>query len=267
VKSYYLKDVLEKNRIDICFIQETHLRDKEEIKNFESIFCDYDHHFTLNISKTRGVGIVVKKNTDVVISTIDFDFENRIIGCEIKIQGQVLNFVNIYAPNTSDEQCEFIEYLYDFLNTKKRILLVGDFNFVEDSKFDRITTTQSGKINNKKIIKKNVRVWNSFFVNFSIQEIQWYEKDNDRIMTWSNGHYESRIDRMYVKDDFPFEIQYCENINFIMSDHRMVVAEIKTNFLKTSTKKTHWKLNESVLNSHTVCRRMRKLCNGIPGMG
>jgi hypothetical protein len=44
------------------------------------------------------------------------------------------NLVKVYAPNSAQQQVECTEALYEMINTKKRVLLVGDFNFVEDRK-------------------------------------------------------------------------------------------------------------------------------------
>ena len=146
IKCQYLRETVRINEIDICFLQETHIKDKDEIQVFNNILVDFLTLFTTKTIKTRGVGILVKKSTGFKISNMYKDFNSRVLGCEINIKGYILNFINIYSPNTVFEQCEFVEYLYDLINTKKNIYLCGDFNFVESEK-------------NRSNIKKNMNNW------------------------------------------------------------------------------------------------------------
>ncbi len=55
-----------------------------------------------------------------------FDCENRMHGIEVSFENINLNFINIYAPNSSSSQCEFIQTLYSYLSSKKNIILGGD---------------------------------------------------------------------------------------------------------------------------------------------
>jgi hypothetical protein len=53
-----------------------------------------------------------------------FDCENRMHGIEVSFENTIFNFINIYAPNSSMSQCEFIQTLYTYLSSKKKILSV-----------------------------------------------------------------------------------------------------------------------------------------------
>ena len=56
--------------------------------------------------------IFVKKDKNIKIINEYFDCENRIHGIEVNFENTNLNFINIYAPNSSTSQCEFIQTLY-----------------------------------------------------------------------------------------------------------------------------------------------------------
>ena len=165
------------------------------------------------------------------------------------------NLVKVYAPNSAQQQVEFTEALYEMINTKKRVLLVGDFNFVEDRKNDRENLKQNAcDVYNEKI---NIKSWSNFFKNLLFSEIEWQKNNSKKgLMTWSNGIQASRIDRFYRKNDFPFEVQYSDNQTFCMSDHRMVVASVTAVKENTKRKNSHWKLNENILNDEKTHRKI-----------
>ena len=49
------------------------------------------------------------------------------------------NTINIYTPNSSTSQCEYIQTLYTYLSSKKNIILGGDFSYREyEKKITRI---------------------------------------------------------------------------------------------------------------------------------
>ena len=56
---------------------------------------------------------------------------------DIKLNSRIFNLINIYVPNTPEEQIKFIEELTPILSKKKNVILGGDFNFVEDNSLDR----------------------------------------------------------------------------------------------------------------------------------
>ena len=79
-------------------------------------------------NKTKGVCIIYKKG-HLVESTQNYSFfENRILCLDFKLNGKIYNFINIYTPNTYQEQIEFIEVLHTYCLGKKNIILAGDFN-------------------------------------------------------------------------------------------------------------------------------------------
>ena len=106
----------------------------------------YKKHFllifffsSLTTSNSRGVCIFVKKDKNIKIINEYFDCENRIHGIEVNFGNTNLNFINIYAPNSSTSQCEFIQTLYTYLSSKKNIILGGDFSYREyEKKITRI---------------------------------------------------------------------------------------------------------------------------------
>ena len=66
-KSSFLRDFLEKKKVSICFLQETHLDSIRRIEDLEIFFSNYFCFFTVNKIKTRGVGILISKKSRILI--------------------------------------------------------------------------------------------------------------------------------------------------------------------------------------------------------
>ena len=110
-KVMFLNDYLIDQKIDFCFLQETHFDSPDWVKKVESIFSSFKCFFTLNNNKTRGVGILISNFIEKLkVENCTYDLESRYIKLEINIISKVFNLINIYAPNHEKEQFEFIVY-------------------------------------------------------------------------------------------------------------------------------------------------------------
>ena len=61
-KVQFLKDFLRDQKVDICFLQETHINSPVYVDELGNIFCDFFAYFTVNFDKTKGVGVLIRKN-------------------------------------------------------------------------------------------------------------------------------------------------------------------------------------------------------------
>ena len=262
-KAVYLLDFIIRSKIDVCLLQETHIKSSSELEKIESVFYQFSCVFPLCESNSKGVGFLIRKNSNIITKNIFHDLNNRVLGCEVCFDNISFNLVTVYCPNSIQQQVEFTEELYDVLNTKKRVLLVGDFNFVEDKLKDRENLKQNiYEVRNEQI---NIKSWHNFFQNLLFTEIEWQKNNQKRgLMTWTNGIQASRIDRFYKKVDFPFVVEYVDNKTFSMSDHRMIVASVTTDKKITKSKNSHWKLNESILNVERIHKKILGQCERIP---
>jgi len=60
-KSDFLKDYLQNNGTEICFLQETHIDSPDTVNELGNIFSEFFCYFTIRFDKTKGVGILIKK--------------------------------------------------------------------------------------------------------------------------------------------------------------------------------------------------------------
>ena len=262
-KICYLKDFLMPHGVDIIFLQETHADSCELISFFERVFLDFEIFTERCVNKTKGTAILVKKISDLSVFGYEC-YNNRIVCVKLKYKNEEINLVNIYAPNSVQEQIEFIEELNEILHQKKRVILGGDFNFVENDQSDRYNVRKS-----KFVLKRNVKEWVKLFNIMNLEEASVFEEsDHMRTMSWTNGIQSSRIDRLYTKSHMKENLFYIGNEYFSMSDHRLILAKYNfenQNHLPVLKKnnfnhKNEWKLNENVLNEESVHKEIMKKC-------
>jgi exonuclease III len=191
-KTNFLKDYLRDQKVDICFLQETHINSPDYVDELGNVFSDFFCYFTINFDKTKGVGILIRKNIshDISIIKTHYDLDSRFLRIEIKIEKFYFNLVNIYAPNLENEQFDFINKMYDVCVNVKNIILAGDFNAVS-----RAQNRIGSKV---KKLKKFESEWNTFFKNLNLVECN-YDKEMslEEKMTWSNDIVSSKIDKVF----------------------------------------------------------------------
>ena len=250
-KILFLYDFLIKYNVDVCFIQETLIHELDIVKFFRKTFVAYDLFITLTEGNFKGVAICVKKDVGLVVKSDFFDEENRIYGLDISFNNENFCFVNIYSPNSVAGQNDFIDFLHNFLLTKKNIILGGDFNYVEDRVHE----------------KNNDYNWNCFFKNYNLCEFEWFVNylNVANCKTWSNGYKSSRIDRFYTQNHLVKNCKYIEILETSVSDHKLVLCEMTfNNCFKKRRKLNIWKLNESILEHDYIHNNVIDLCKKIP---
>ena len=265
-KLLHLRDRLRFQKVDISFLQETHLDNEKNLDSLIEHLSDYHVFSELSDSKARGVAILVKKSLDCKIGRIHY-YSERIMSVEVIMKRKTVNFVNVYVPNLPDEQISFIEDLTLFISNLKNIILGGDFNFVEDNLLDR----NNVKENLRTQLLRHQKLWIRFLRTMRLRECKLdREKFVDGCMTWSNGIQSSRLDRFYHEKDADLSISYSDNIYLSMSDHNMVIANLEydeDHINKPYPKKDNgWKLNESVLDDEKVDEDIINLCSQIPAL-
>jgi len=84
-KANFLKDYLGTSGVDICFIQETHIDSSDTVDELGNLFVDFFCYFTIRFDKTKGVGILVKKNLCANMSVLSthYDLDSRFLRVEI----------------------------------------------------------------------------------------------------------------------------------------------------------------------------------------
>jgi len=265
-KANFLKDYLGTSGVDICFIQETHIDSSDTVDELGNLFVDFFCYFTIRFDKTKGVGILVKKNLCANMSVLSthYDLDSRFLRVEIKINEVILNLINIYAPNVESEQLNFINNMYEVCSNVKNIIMAGDFNAVSKAK-DRI----GSRIKN---LKKYEIEWNCFFKNNNLLESEYEKMDlkNEEKMTWTNNEVSSRIDKLYYSKELKIKCKYYDIRETSKSDHKAVFINCK--ILEIVKKKENiskfrpWRLNNIILEDIKVNKNVEEICSKIPSL-
>ena len=266
VKMSFLKDFLKKNSVEICFIQETHIDPPDTVDVLGNLFSDFFCYFTMRLDKTKGVGILIKRNICANMSVLrtHYDLESRFLRVEIKINEVFLNLINIYAPNIESEQINFINNMYDVCANVKNIIMAGDFNAVSSTK-DRIGTRV-------KSLKKYENEWNFFFKNFNLIESDYERVDMsaEEKMAWTNNMVSSRIYKLYFSKDLNLKCKYIEIKETSKSDHKAVFINCKFKEIikkqKNIEKYIPCRLKNIILEDKIVVENVEEICKKSPSL-
>jgi exonuclease III len=269
-KMLQLKELLDRNKVDVCMLQETYISNVNVLREFEWIMMSYDVYAELTEDKSKGVAILIKKelaNTNIKRFVYD---KCRYACVEIEFVGIIISLVCVYVPNKTEDQMKFINKLYKLIDKKNLTIMGGDFNFVENKQTDR-KCAKSGTSEHEGSVSKNIKEWRKMLNLFDMVECDKLENE----MTWSSGQRESRIDRFYLiknkNKNSSIKMKYLKTIVTALSDHRLVLAEIELKSKEGNEQHKYknysgWKLNERVLESGNVDKFIIAKCNEIKAL-
>ena len=223
---------------DIVCIQETHCTDKVEALwgnewGGNTIWANYT-------SAARGVGILIKKDTDIKITNKIIDKEGRYIGISFKLENEQIALINIYAPNEDDPKF-FVEIFKIFEKLPGRRIIVGDFNLALDINLDR---TSNSKHNNDKA----AQIVNDYLDETYMCDIWRSRNEEEKIFTYSKNkprYTASRIDFFLIETAISAWIKKIKIFPKYKTDHCPVMIEVKLHEITRG--KGYWKLNNKLL--------------------
>ena len=125
---------LKERKCDIIFLQETYSTD--EVEDIWRTQWQGELFFSHGTNHSCGVMILVRNDLEFNLKTIQVDNEGRYITMEAEVQSSNFLFVNIYAPNKVQEQCQFFDKLNKTIedlvvNDEHKIVIGGDFNVAQ----------------------------------------------------------------------------------------------------------------------------------------
>ena len=223
---------------DILCLQDTHWvqDDLNCIKNLWSGDC------FINGSRTnsRGVAVLLSKNFDYNITSIDRDERGNFIMIQLRMSDLTLNITNIYAPNNDSPQ--FFQQVRNKIETSlfDFCIICGDFNLVLDPNTD---TYNYKNINNPQGWKCVLELINSL----SLKDAFRYFNGNLRRYTWhrKNPKRLARLDYFLISQSLIDYTDRCHILPGYRSDHSIV--ELSLCFCKFERGRGLWKFNCSLL--------------------
>ena len=168
------------------------------------------------------------------------------------MQGSDFLFVNIYAPNKVQDQCEFFSALDTLIekfldSAEKKIILGGDFNVTLDPDWDC-----SGGNPTKKDSVKHVQ---DVCLNFDLVDIWRVRNPECKRFTWrqKNPFIQRRLDYWLLSDSYREEVEGVDIISSINSDHSAIVLHFNS-IEEQRHGPSYWKFNASLLDDPDFCK-------------
>ena len=242
-------------RSDILCIQETHCtRELQDIWRNEwggNVF------YSNGTSNSKGVAVLINRGFYCDYINHHTDSKGRMICVNLKIDGECVSVINVYAPNK--DNVKFVSEMEElYLNANGHKVVVGDFNVALNCEMDRHGT----QTNNNKMGK----ALEAFLDQNYLVDIWRLRNPDEKQFTWmkiTQGNLKaSRIDYIFVSRGID---QLVKNVMFlpgIMTDHRACQATIE--IVKSDRGAGYWKFNNSLLEDEEICQQIEnEICKTI----
>lgn len=205
---------------------------------------------------SRGVAIMLNKQYDYDIKTIERDEYGRFLLLDITIENKSLILVNIYAPTSDDpvKQGEFLQFVRNKLENyiDRDLIIGGDFNMCPDPSIDR-------NLSKFKQTLKVTEQFQSFRDDLSVIDIWRVLNDDKKRYTWrgntKSGRASSRIDLWLVSSNIVFELEKTNISASILTDHSIINLYLTLNE-EQKRGNGNWKFNVSLLREQQLVNKI-----------
>lgn len=241
IKRSKILSKMKKDDIMVVFLQETHLTEKEHDKLRRNGYTQV-YNSSYKSGHRRGVAILISSKISFQKLSVISDKEGRYLMVKGRMEGELVCFLNIYAPPGSD--WVFYRQLFDLMTLEVEGILIagGDLNQRLNPELDTSTQTPTSSGTNKKIRDMMLElgvidIWRE--LNPSIKDYTYYSSPHNTY---------SRIDYFmtYTKDRH--RVENCEIGLRDLSDHSPLYLSL---ILTPEKKTTVWRLNVNILKGRT----------------
>uniref|UniRef100_A0A3Q3A4Q3 Reverse transcriptase domain-containing protein n=1 Tax=Kryptolebias marmoratus TaxID=37003 RepID=A0A3Q3A4Q3_KRYMA len=248
VKRERILSKLRKDKVQVAFLQETHLNDLEHAKlnkqGFKHVY--FSSHGS---GRRRGMATLISKAVNYEHISEYKDNEGRFVIITGKVEGIVITLLNVYVPPGSD--WSFYKQIVDIITTKSKGILIcgGDFNVRLNPKID----SSNGKPDPKNMGRR----LNTWMSEVGIVDV-WREINPKRreYSHYSHAHnVYSRIDYFFMFKGDLSRVDSCEMGPNTLSDHGPVHISFCLNNKKRSTL---WRLNSNILNNSAIRDKLKR---------
>lgn len=229
---------LKQLKINIAFLQETHLRTVDHSR-LRGEWTGQIYHSTFH-SKARGAAILIDRNTPFTMTSVEADPAGRYV----VVVGQIYTFpvilANIYAPNWDDPT--FFSNLFSRLPnmTSHHLILGGDMNCTLSPVLDRSSPKRSS-------LSKSACTIQLFLKSYGVADVWRFRNPNSRSYSFFSPVHKtySRIDHFFLdKSLLPF-VTACDYESIVISDHGPLTMRMR--IPNTQTSYRPWRLNSLLL--------------------
>ena len=255
VKRSKLVEMLKIKGCDIVFLQETHITEEQEVNDILKLWGGTGV-FNFGSHNSRGVAILFYSLLDIEMSNLSKDLDGRVISVDSKLGEYFLCFICVYAPNNERERKVFFNNLDIYMEGNRRIVLGGDFNFVENISLDKL----GGNPNLGNVGTTNFKAFKS---SFNLKDCFRNKNPYSKEYTWHSTDVHGRLDRFYVDTEM---FDWVENVfrsPCVISDHHFVELNFKAiDFNARVYGPGYRKCNVSILKDKELKNELETLWNG-----
>jgi len=133
---------LNERKYYIIFLQETtYTYSTQDVESIWKTQWQGKLYFSHGFNHSRGVAILVRDELDLNLNSVSSDDDGRFVMIEAEVQGSSFSLVNIYAPDSVQDQCCFYEKLNKNIEEKatvkeNRMIVGSDLNVTLDPAWD-----------------------------------------------------------------------------------------------------------------------------------
>ncbi|KAM9324847.1 alpha-2-macroglobulin-like [Gastrophryne carolinensis] len=233
-----------REKIEVCFIQETHFK-TGKIPRFA--FQDFGSAISSSSDKKkRGVLILIKNHCPFEQLTNYRDSEGRLLISVCKLKGRICTLVCTYAPNQGQKR--FLNKVIKKLDAVKKgpIIWGGDHNLISDNKLDT-----SGGPRKPSETLHNQTLWQNFRRLQLVDAWRTLHANNRDYTCYNRAHnVYSRIDYIFISQSLLTEVLSCLHGPITLSDHAPVICSLAWN--NTFRKQRIWSLDRKMLDKPEI---------------
>ena len=244
-----LKLLIEKEKLDVLFLQETHVDTLKLGKCIENKL-EGKIIWSFGTNNARGVGIFFNESLDVNIHKFITDPFGRFLIVDVTIESNDLRLINVYAPNDGLERKNFYRDLYPYFVSPKPIFFGGDLNCIKDTSIDKINGNPD----------KGLIGWTELSIltrDSNLIDAYRHKFPNKRTVSWTDGLRACLLDRLFIPSNFANKIEHVCFVPTTFSDHDLFKCKLAPISLNVKAGKGYWKFNNSLLDDVNFVGKIR----------
>lgn len=230
---------------DVAFLQETHVRASDNVRLFSRWRGQCFH--SLFQARARGVSILVRQNIPFEAHNVIADKYGRYVIVSGKLYNSLVALVNVYAPNTDDEN--FFKQLFSSLPDLNvySLFLGGDFNCWLDPALDSSSTKSN-------VLSKSASVIHAFLSEYGMCDVWRTLNPHERDYSYFSHmhHTYSRIDYFIIDTNCLQQVHSCAYHSIVISDHAPLTLSLS--LPHPPVKAAQWRFNSTLLSDENFVK-------------
>lgn len=230
---------LKRSKIDIAFLQETHIRVSDRSRLHRG-WVGQVYQPNLH-SKSRGVAIMISKNVSFMATEVHTDPAGRCVIVVGRLYTLPVILACIYGPNGDDPN--FFTSLFSHMPNMAthHLILGGDTNCVLSPFLDR-------SISKKAPLSKSAHAIQLFLETYGVVDVWRFYNPTSRAYSFYSPVHKtfSRIDHFFIDKRILHSTKNCDYGAIVISDHGPLSMKLQIPNIKQGHRQ--WRLNPLLLS-------------------